>query len=249
MPKRKQVEVENNVVDDTVLEPEKPIKKIKTKSKTNPKDTDSDRSKSCKELCDLFALYMHLFKRSRNFFSVEITRAFFNPYDDSGELSQSLDVINFYQQKFKDEDTEPLINIAQYKSQAQNAKLGFNNDIITKKLLPTLKIILDKLINTSDKEITTTSFIKLVEENMQIISDNYKGNISDKDNSSTTELLSYLIDIYEQAWSQTFLKQSNFISSKDYIMAASNRIHALYWHIKPSVTSTKLEFKVKTFDF
>lgn len=230
MPKRKSVAKEE--VDTTSTKPTfKPDVKLPStkKAKVNGKDTKSipKHKERCSEIVKVFQLYIDLYNVKNSTVTEEVELYFFDPRKESGVLCVVIDL-------FKKHNVKSSLTISNYQEDKLQSTVGFINDVISYKILQPLKTILVSLIQNSNNEVINSSFIYLVEKNMEIISETYKGTTK-FDKNMTIQFLQLLVIMYEQAWSQTFIKESNYNCPRDYIIAVSNRIHALYWHIKPEI--------------
>lgn len=221
MTKRKndEIEIKEEPAVTEVVENKKKPKKQKKEEPEN-KDLRSDL-----EL--IFNIIMTLITLKNSSVDQKTFTKLYDKDNNNGYLIQVFDLA----EKHKVQNN---YNLQTFLSNYKPELLGYVNDSLKIHIIPIAQQIFDTVLDAMPKHQLNKSFVKIIEENMDVISDNYKGEPADFSEKTIT-FLKLLIAIYEKAWYKTYIKESNYISSKNYVVGVSNRIHAFYWHIKPSI--------------
>lgn len=199
----------------------------KPKKSKKPKTTENDVTVSV-DIEKVFNLILQMTTLKNQLIDItSMTANFYDVENKKGPLKDIVDIMKKY-------NVKSSLTVDMVVDNYNPNSVGYVNDIITMYTLPGLRDVFKILLAKCDNKDVNKIFVKVVEDNMELISDNYKGDPKDYSDYTMT-FLKLLIEMYEKAWFQTYIKESNYISSKSYVVAVSNRIHALYWHIKPTL--------------
>ena len=194
------------------------------------KPSDPNTTKKILNILLCFDLYIKMMGKMRRAMTFECTNEFYDILTNKGEL---VDIIELFKENPKAKSI--AITLETYlEDMANNQHTGYINDTIEFHIVPYLKELLHTLICSTEKKILTVCFIKIIENNMELINrliqtHNHEGEIAN------VEFLSNLIQIYEHGWTSSFTTEFSFTNG--YIIAVSNRLHALYIHIKHETVS------------